>query len=142
MRLRILLSTLLCSIAGLSIASKDIDFSNTDLAKQVLLDNTWSCQLVDLHGKTDSTWKFKSIEGNKITGSFEIDQYMACSADHFKGKLKNNTIKYYARTNHSSCRKFNGTFRFFRDNDGSIKADGHYEYGGLRFNGKYTCTPN
>lgn len=139
MKLRKILIILLASFASISFANQKIDLLDEKLAKEVLLGKTWTCHLVDDHGKTDGIWTFKSVKGNKVSGKFEILQYMACSADQFKGKLKGNTLKYTARTNHSSCVAFNGTLNFFKDEGGIIKADGVYTYGGLRFRGKYTC---
>ena len=139
MYLRKILVILLASFASVSIANQKIDFSNENLAKEILLGKTWTCHLVDDHGETDGVWTFKSVDGKKVSGKFEILQYMACSADHFNGKLKGNTVKYTARTNHSSCQAFNGTLNFFKDENGMISADGVYTYGGLRFRGKYTC---
>ena len=127
------------SLACITFANQVIDFSDENTAKEILLSKPWTCHLVDGHGRTDGLWTFKSVDGDKVSGKFEILQYMACSADHFKGKIKGNTVKYYARTNHSSCREFNGTLIFFKDENGKIRAKGQYQYGGLRFNGEYTC---
>lgn len=140
--IKLLLLNILLLLTAISYAKEAIDLTDGNVAKDLLLNKTWTCHMVDGHGKTDGHWTFSSVEGNKVKGKIVIDQYMACSSDLMKGKIKNNTLKYFGRVNHSSCNAFNGNMSFYKNDSGEIIADGIYTYGGLRFRGTYTCELN
>ena len=72
MNIQRILFFLLISLTSVSIANQKIDFSDENVAKDILLSKTWTCHLVDDHGTTDGIWTFSSVKGNKVKGKFEI----------------------------------------------------------------------
>ena len=130
------------SLSGVLYANQNIDLTNSETNKSILVGKTWICHMDDAHGKTPSYWTFHEAKGNKITGKLVIPQYKMCSSDKFKATLKENTLKYYAPANNKFCVAVNGVIRFSYDEDGTIVGDGHYTYGGLREVGEYKCELN
>ncbi len=134
---RNILVMVLFILTSVSIANQKIDFSNEEEAKKILLDKSWTCLMVDNHGKGPGIWTFTSVEGSIVTGNIVIPQYKTCNSDVLKGKLKGNILKYKASTM-AQCIAVNGILKFYREDD-VLKADGTYVYGGQRVAGTYTC---
>lgn len=140
MQLRNILFIVLFAHAGVSIANQKIDFSNEEEAKNILLGKSWTCLMVDNHGKGPGIWTFTSVKGDIVKGNIVIPQYKTCNSDALRGKLKGNTLKYKASTL-AQCIAVNGILKFYRD-DNVLKASGTYIYGGQRVAGTYTCEIN
>ena len=138
MLLRIVLACIFAIFASTSLANQKIDFSNEETAKEILLGKTWTCQMIDTHGEGPGMWTFSSVQGNKVKGNIVIPQYKTCNSDMLKGKLKKDVLTYHANSM-AQCVSVDGMLKFFRDDNGLVKAKGTYVYGGQRVVGIYTC---
>ena len=140
MSIRTILVIILVALMSVSVASQKIDLNNEVEAKKILLGKSWTCLMVDTHGKGPGIWTFTSVEGDTVKGNIVIPQYKTCNSDVLKGKLKGNILKYRAAAM-AQCISVNGILKFFHEDD-VLKAEGTYIYGGQRVAGRYTCERN
>ena len=80
------------SLSYFTYADQEIDFSDETIAKDILLDKTWSCYVFDITDPGYVKWRFEKVNGNKVHGS-TYSGYCP-GAGILRGKLKKNTLKY------------------------------------------------
>jgi len=57
---------------NVSVESNNIDFSGERLAKELLLESSWTCHMVDTHGEGPGIWTFTSVQGDTVKDNIVI----------------------------------------------------------------------
>ena len=132
-------------------AEEQINFKDAATAKNILLDTRWECGLGDGSGwGGQSVWNFEEINGNKVTGTVNLEYCRGYDATgttisrtdaKLKGKLKKDTLKFTAVVNQGPCVTFSGKLKFVREDATSYRADGIFsrKYQGNNYKGTLFC---
>ena len=116
----------------------EVDFSDENVASDILLGKSWTCQDEGKRGKDITVFTFKSVKGNKTKGLIDVQVAPACYYDKITGKLKQNRVTFTARTT-SICGNMAGNIEFFYDESGNIKAAGSSHNAAGNYQSKLTC---
>ena len=124
-------------ITNFSLA-EEISFSDEATTKELLLNKQLHCQMDEQNYHGPEIIKVIKIEGNQFIGFSEF--WCWAKGTQYKGKLKKNILKW-SQQEHSGCYCRTGTLRFFKDNDGNLKAEGKYNVGcgSSPFDGTIKC---
>ena len=134
-----ILSVLLFSNVSLS---GEIDFSDEALAKEILLENDWTCTAKDRWGEGVGAWRFKKINGKKVAGSVHMS-YCPSQTGTFKGTLEKNKMKFSTQQPRP-CANRSGELEFVHEDGKSVTAKGKYRFtsGSIGDKGTISCTHN
>ncbi len=144
----IITACLLFSVSSHALAEQKINFKDEAVVKNLLFNKNWLCTVGDAHLGARATWKFETLEGNKVSGSLRMDACVGSATSGtsatvkdgtFKGKLKKDTLKFSAKPPlGGACTNFNGKLKFFYLDGTDLQAEGKYNRseadgsGGLR----------
>ncbi len=104
----------------------EIDFSDEKTVNKLLLNKKLHCQMDEQNYQGPEIIKVTKIHGNKFTGF--SDFWCWGKGTIYSGKLKKNSLKW-SQQEHSGCYCRTGTLKFFKGNDGNLKAEGKYGVG-------------
>ena len=118
--------------------AEEVNLSDETTAKELLLNKTLHCQMDEQNYHGPEIIKVIKIQGNKFTGF--SDFWCWAKGTRYTGKFKNNTLKWN-QEEHTGCYCRSGLLKFFKDNDGNLKAEGKYNVGcgSSPFDGTIKC---
>jgi len=135
-------SSLLIFLFSSVAIAEDIDLTDEATAKQLLLGKVLNCQMDEANYHGPEIIQVREIKGKRFTGF--SDYWCHQVGTTYKGKFKKNSLRW-SQQEHSACYCRTGTLKFYRAEDGLLKANGHYLVGcGVNptFSGKIKCTVN
>ena len=106
--------------------SKDINFSDETISKNLLLNKTLNCQMNEQNYQGPEIIKVIEIKGDKFVG--HSDFWCWGKGTRYTGKLKKNSLKW-SQQEHTGCYCRTGNLNFFKDEKGNLKAEGKYTTG-------------
>ena len=118
--------------------AEEIDFSDENVASDILLEKSWTCQEEGKGGKDITVFTFNSVKGNKTKGLIDVQVVPACYYEKFTGKIKQNRVTFAARTT-SICGNMTGKIEFFYDESGNLKAAGSSRNAAGNYQSTFIC---